>query len=285
MKNRMIINLLIACMIAAITLYVTDARESEKERERAVEEKSRLVPEADPEQFAHIEIIRKGAPKIVLAKENGSWYLKSPVNTRADLMPVNRLSEIVNMHSSSVYSKDEVTDLRRLGLWPANVILRLDDISIVIGTEIDPLSANRYVLYNDEIHLIPDNFYHFLVMGYPVFVNRLIVPNEKYIDGIETDKFIITRGDEEWRTTPKIGISAIEVLFRNWKGAFSSKVALYVERPSEEVFPLVLHLAGTSDKLVFQVAIQSDNIVLASKDLGVEYYLPIKLKNVLFPPF
>lgn len=288
MQNRMIRGLIIAVMIAGITLYVSHEKGKEREQQQRETTKNRIFAEYDPEKVLDLELRRSGAENIVVQKEKDGWNLKHPVHARADLTTVNRMLNVLAKQSASSYSFSEVNDLGRLGLAPGKeaAMLFLGDYKVAISTEVDPIKNLRYIGFNKRIYLVEDDFFYFLVSGYPSFINRLILPEEKDIAAIETNKFIITKGENSWETTPYIKPGQLELLFANWKKAFSERVSLLKkDRKIDEAQYIKIELEGEERSRLFFIVKDKEKLILINRRLGIEYYLPLKLEKELLPDY
>ncbi len=285
MKNRMMANLLIACMIAGITIYASNAYREEQELLEA--SSTTQISAIDPNSIDHIQILSKGHDKIELRKiEKDRWVLTKPVNSKADLTPIDRVMDILTAESHSKYDVDDVSSLESLGLRPAKRVVRLNEHRFVVGG-FDPLSNRLYVLYDDKVHLIDDTFSHFLLLGYPVYANRLILPDSSFIEAIQTPSFRITKGDDAWQTDPQMSPKKVQAIFRSWKNAFSEKVSylLVDDLKDQETTPVQIITSTPKALLNLEAVVKEDEIWLCRKDIGIKYHLPLKLKQELLPEF
>ncbi len=278
-------NLLIACMIAGITIYASNAHR--EEQDRLEKDSTKLISAIDPNSIDHIQILSKGHDKIELRKiEKDKWELTKPVNSKADLTPIDRIMDILTAESHSRYDIDEVSSLESLELRPAKRVVRLNEHRFVVGG-FDPLSNRLYVLFEDKVHLIDDTFSHFLLLGYPVYANRLILPDSSFIEAIQTPKFRITKGDDAWQTDPQMSPKKVQAMFRSWKNAFSEKVSylLVDDLKDQETTPVQIITSTPKALLNLEAVIKENEIWLCRKDIGIKYHLPIKLKRELLPEF
>lgn len=285
MKNRMIVNLLIACMIAGITIYASNAHREKLDLLKKAS--TSQISDIDPKSINHIQILSKGHDKIELRKiEKDKWQLSKPITNGADLTPIDRIMDILTAESHSKYDIDDVNSLESLDLKPAKRVVRLNEHRFVVGG-FDPLSDKLYVLYNDEVHLIDDTFSHFLFLGYPVFVNRLILPDSSFIEAIQSPKFRITKGVDTWQTDPQMSSEKVRAVFRSWKNAFSERVSyLLVDDLKDKVtIPVQIITSSPKGLLNLEAVIKNNEIWLCRKDIGIKYHLPIKLRQELLPEF
>ena len=285
MKNRMMANLVIACMIGGITIYASNAHR--KEQERKNKDTSKLLTSTAPETIDTVHIISKGHDNIELKKiDKDNWQLVKPVQARADLTPIDRTVDILASKSYSKYDKSDVSSLESLELQPAKRVVRLNGERFVIGGN-DPISNRLYVMHNNQVHLIDDEFSHFLLLGYPVFVNRLILPANSYIEAIQTPEYHIVKGNDSWQTDPVLSPEKVQAIFYAWTNAFSERVSylLVDDLKDQQTIPIQI-ITSDSDKILnLEAIIKDDQFYLCRKDIGVKYHMPQKLIEQLLPAF
>ncbi|THB75167.1 MAG: hypothetical protein D6B28_00775 [Gammaproteobacteria bacterium] len=285
MKNRMMANLVIACMIGGITLYASNAHRKEKERKQR--DTSQLFTAIAPDTITSIHIVSKGHDNIELKKiDKDNWQLIKPINAKADLTPIDRILDMLTSKSFSKYDKSDVSSLESLELQPAKRVVRLNSKRFVIGGH-DPISNRLYAMHKNTIHLIEDEFSHFLLLGYPVFVNRLILPVNSYIEAIQTPQYHIVKGNESWQTDPALSPEKVQAIFRSWNNAFSERVSylLVNDLKDQETIPVQIITSDSNTILNLEAVIKEDQFWLCRKDIGVKYHMPMKLKDELLPEF
>ena len=285
MKNRMMANLLIACMIAGITLYASNAHREKQERLK--KDTSQLLTDISPDTIDTIHIVSKGHDNIELIKiDKDNWKLVKPVEARADLTPIDRITDMLASKSFSKYDKSEINSLESLELQPAKRAVRLNGKRFVVGGH-DPISNRLYVMHNNKVHLIEDEFSHFLILGYPSFVKRLILPANTYIEAIQTPEYHIVKGNNSWHTDPELSPEKVQQIFRSWSNAFSERVSyLMVEDLKDQKTIPIQIITSDSNKIFNLEAVIKDNqFWLCRKDIGVKYHMPMKLVDELLPEF
>lgn len=281
----MMTNLIIACMIGGITLYASNAHREEQERKK--KDSSQLLTDISPDSIETIHIVSKGHDNIELKKiEKDKWEIIKPIKARADLTPIDRTAKLLSSKSYSKYDKSDVSSLEALELQPAKRVVRLNGERFVIGGH-DPISNRLYIMHDNQIHLIDDEFSHFLLLGYPVFVNRLVLPANSYIEAIQTPEYHIVKGNDAWQTDPALSAEKVQAIFYAWNNAFSERVSylLVDDLKNQETIPVQIITSDSNKILNLEAVIKDDQFWLCRKDIGVKYHMPIKLKEQLLPEF
>jgi hypothetical protein len=115
------------------------------------------LTELDPQQITRIRIDDLQGREISLQRLENQWMSD---DKPADPSRIGQLLKICQTPSLRRFPAPD--DLAPFGLTPAPIVMNLDDAILSFGNN-DPLNGWRYVLYEDEIHLIADGFHHHLL--------------------------------------------------------------------------------------------------------------------------
>jgi hypothetical protein len=111
----------------------------------------------DPQQISRIRISDLQGDETSLLRLENHWMIG---DRPADQSRVRQLLKICQTPSLRRFTAPD--DLAPYGLTPAPIVMTLDDSTLSFGN-IDPVNGWRYVLYQGEVHLIADGFYHHLI--------------------------------------------------------------------------------------------------------------------------
>lgn len=145
--NRSNLILLIVAMILAVILHYPIQPKEEQQ----------ILTSIDPKRVDNIYIVRTPLPDIHLKKQQQQWYLQSQL---ADQTLVSKILGLLQSRSFQQFSSVGKS-LEEYGLEQTQTRIRFNNTDLVFGKE-EPLHSHRYVLYNQQIHLI-NNYYYYLL--------------------------------------------------------------------------------------------------------------------------
>ena len=109
-----------------------------------------------------IKIATNDKPTILIQKSGESWSIqKNSLNLSLDPSSIQNLlvlTEADSIHQFKV-NKDELT---KYGLHSPRLIATVNEINMQFG-DLDPLNNLRYVLIDNTVHVIKDDFYKHLL--------------------------------------------------------------------------------------------------------------------------
>ncbi len=135
------------------------------------EKNNKPVSDIATEQISTIEInageITFGSKIMAFNKTNNLWVLRNDDSIAIDQDKIKKLLDILNTHS---FRQFENTQENRVAfkLEDSKNYYLLNNKKIVFGT-LDPVDQNRYVLFDNQIHLITDYYYQFLLADIDFF--------------------------------------------------------------------------------------------------------------------
>lgn len=244
------------------------------------------LTDIEPADIKAIRIERPGQETIELKKEaQASWWLSQPVAIAGNALRIESLLEITSAASHTQLDAHE-HDLARFGLDRPRVKLRLGNRELSFG-DIEPLSGRRYVLTDDRIHLITDQFYHYLNGTVPSFVNSIVLGPEVVPVELELPGFHLSSDGISWETSPdhkKLNAGAANILIDAWKAAQAISVSTYDTTLAREDVARI-RLKGQENSIRFDITNESHRFVLGRPDLGIQYELdPKSAKHLLSLP-
>ncbi|MDR3390057.1 MAG: DUF4340 domain-containing protein [Rudaea sp.] len=140
-------------LVAAVTLLGV-AVYAELAHERV------LVPQPltgiDPAVVRSIEVRCAACRTRRFARDKSGWRMLEPYALPADAEAVARLLAIAHAPVQERHPLHDY-DPAKLGLEPAQITLKFDDLVIAIGGE-NPIDHDRYVRIGDELLRVPDRF-------------------------------------------------------------------------------------------------------------------------------
>ena len=114
----------------------------------------------------NIKLISKQR-QLEFSKHNNLWSLPSSPDKPVQQAHIEKLLGILKTHSYRQFENNE-NNRKAFGLNAATGEMILNDMQILYGTT-DPTTDNRYILFNNQIHLITDLYYQYLLAGEAFF--------------------------------------------------------------------------------------------------------------------
>lgn len=268
MRSRVALNVVL--LIVVLTLSGVVLLTPEKANSPIVVK----LTDMEPADIGVLRIERSGQRDITLEKKaQTSWWLSQPLALRADPKRVQSLLEITGATSHTQLDAN-AHDLTRFGLDRPKVTLLLGDRQLIFG-DTESLSGRRYVLTDSRIHLITDQFYHYLNATVPSFVNPAILDPEAVPVELELPALHLSFDGIGWETSPphlQLEPDAANSLVGAWKEARAVSVRVYDEALSRDNV-VRIRLEGQAQHIRFDFVSEPHRFVLGRPDLGIQYEL------------
>lgn len=228
-----------------------------------------------------IGIERHGHPAVLLERIDARWQLTAPLALPADEFRVQTLLGLLDARSHSGF-RAAGNDLAQFGLEPPLALLRFDEATLAFGNT-ESLSARRYVLSADQVHLIDDRWFS-QVFGAPeAWADPRPLPAHAKV-------VRIVLPDAEWRlhegrwqrapAQPSLSADAGQILADAWQSARALQV-----RAHDPDLPwdgqVVVRLADAAQDIVFELARITDALMLGRPDLRLQYRFLARQGNEL----
>ena len=244
------------------------------------------LTDIEPADIKAVRIDRPDQQIIELYKETQtSWWLAEPIAIRGSTQRIESLLEIASAESHTQLDAHE-HDLARFGLDRPRVKLHLGNRGLFFG-DTEPLSGRRYVLVDDRVHLITDQFYHYLNGTIPSFVNPVVLGPEVVPVGLELPGLHLIFDGIGWEMLPDnngLNANAAISLIEAWKEARATSVSTYDATLARGDVARI-RLEGQESSIQFDITRDSDRFVLGRPDLGIQYELdPNSAKHLLSLP-
>ena len=227
-----------------------------------------------PDQVSTIHIERITRDPLSFIKREARWYLlNGEQELPASGFQLQALLRLLEARSTSQYAADTV-DLEALGLEPAQVTVKINDVEILLGNT-EPLGNRRYALVHKTVHLIEDRYQHLVNAGWTNFIERKLLPAGRIIRTLLLPDMNLTSTDtNQWQLSPENpGVSAdsIAQLVDHWNNASALYARRYDGSQSDEI--IILGFQDTPDTLTFTVIAHTPELILARPDWNIQYHL------------
>jgi hypothetical protein len=168
MKSKVLVNLMLALLLTGLVLFAFFRPKEQPAAEMRLTQLTR-------EDINRITVERRGSPTIQLQKRDGGWRISAPLQTRADPMQVDRLTDIA---TATARHKLPPGDAGRYQLDPPQMKLTLNDEAFAFG-RINDITYEQYVATAGTVYLVAP-FYGY---GIPTEVTKLV--SRKLLDDTE----------------------------------------------------------------------------------------------------
>lgn len=234
----------------------------------------------DPASIDSILIEREHYQSVVVKKQAGHWHLVGNKTLPAAEIQMNALTRILQASSSQQYAP-ETLDLAALGLDPPRATLTLNETVILIG-DTDALESKRYILINQQVHLVTDQYQHLVNADLPNFVSRQLLSGQQTITRLTLAGLSLSMIDQQWQLAPESSTTSadsLQILIDNWQNATALYVSRYQPADTKETVTIDYDDAPS---ITFQVVSHRPELVLARPELGIQYHLTEGYENQLF---
>ncbi len=275
MKKTTLVNLALLLIIGILVLLTIYEPGIEKPPEAP------LLLSLKREDVKHIVIKRDGQETVELAKgDDGKWLLLQPIKIAASSFRIDSLLRITESKSLNRFAA-ESAKLAGYKLDKAKAELILNDtVKLTFGAA-TPLDQRRYVLLDNQVHLITDNLYYFMISSWPTFVSMIPLPEKDSISALTLPNLKLQWQENRWQLEPKLETGSadnITALLDAWKFAAATSVKVYDGKKGEKI---TVQFKDKEQPVQFLLTARAPDLVLARPELGIEYHFPAELADKL----
>lgn len=263
MRARLLLNLVLLLAVIGLGLFFWHAPEKNGEPRVA-------ISDIRIDQIETIRLLRNSQEVLALERDAGNWRLREPFIMDADNNRAEGLLMVAAIASEGRHDRGEL-DLSRYGLEPEQTVLYLDEHRFVIGDE-HPLQAQRYVLFQDQVHLVPDTLFRELQAPATYFANGKLLPVAETPSRIILPDRTLTRDDTEWQADPPLEHRSPNAAGNAWRTAYAMTVSQYRDEPAS-VYGEIVAEFERAEPITLQIVSLPPNIILARPELGIQYHL------------
>ncbi|MDP2155934.1 MAG: DUF4340 domain-containing protein, partial [Sulfuricella sp.] len=188
MKSRILLNLVVAGLVAVLSLLVWL-------KPRPVAPTEFKLSTLASASINRIAIEKPGQPAIVLQKNPSGWRLSAPFQARAEGTATGRLLEIL---AATSLQRFPATDLGRFQLDLPLLRITLNDQEFSFGTQ-NTLTGEVYVATNGGVHPVAPSYLAHAMKMPADFAARAFLAEEEKPTGFEfADLKLSQNSDGKW---------------------------------------------------------------------------------------
>lgn len=241
----------------------------------------------NPSEVDQIHLSRLGHVEFALQRRSQPvggkklWYLQQPVAMPASEIKVAQLLGLLTTNSLHQY-QIKSDNLPKLGLQPPQWEIQLGDTVVKFG-KTEPIDQKRFVLVNNTVHLINDQYSQYR-FGSPLMLANLdILPVDKSVKELHLPDNIIKKVDGRWQSSSAGDTNTqnnYKELIDRWRYAQALRVAMADNVDKAGLFSdatnVTVYLENAQQPVHFSVRDNDQNVIVTNEDWGVTYYLAPK---------
>lgn len=278
MKSRLLVNLVLALLLAGLALYAYFGTRQEPAPQPR-------VTALKTGEITRIRVEHRGSPAIELEKHGEGWRLTAPLTTRADRYQVDRITDIVNATSKQQLS---ATDLPAFDLAPPLIRVVLNDQAFSFG-RINDITNEQYLAVGDAVHLVAP-LYGYGIPSDPLKLasSRILADDESPVS-FDFGRHRYVRKDGQWLTEGAAAQSGGEPLsqddFNRWADEWQRTAALAVEPHKGGRGAERLTIGFSNGKSVSMLLLRRESgLVLVRTDENMQYRVGEEVGRRLLDP-
>ena len=264
MHSRLRLNIALFLLAVALTIFLINTGKKGSVVHDVV------LTSIDPARITGIKIIRNGNNEIVFNQQKGQWMMQEPYYLSANKFRIDTMLKLLKAHSYTQFDARKV-GLERFLLKTPAVSIQFNHDRIDFG-DVSPLGKQRYVLFNNTVHLINDSLYEQLQAPAVFFISPRLLPAEADITAIQLPGYQLRKTADKWNIEPAKTISADKIteLVSAWKSAEAITVREYEEKELSGTIRIEL---SQGDPIEFDIVSVPPQLILARPKLGIQYHI------------
>ncbi|HIF17843.1 MAG TPA: DUF4340 domain-containing protein [Cycloclasticus sp.] len=264
MKNRLIINLLLAVLVIALgaVAWLKPGQETPKE--------TAVIP-LNINAINTLRIDRKNTKSITLKRTNQQWYIAQPFKAPALVGKIERLLKISQIKPSVSYPLN-TADFSRFGLDKPTASITFNNQTLSLG-DTESVNSRRYASNDKQLFLLDDTFLHHLTAPIDAYIDSRLLPGSVQITGLQTPHINLQQNDGYiWKNllAPSIELSSdsVQMLLDEWRFAR----AITVNHQLNEIKARdIIVTFNKQQTLVFTLIENKNDVILIAKDSHLAY--------------
>lgn len=264
MRTRLLINLVLLLGVLALGAFYWF-------KPATMDQPMKPISTIERADIERIRVERPDEPTIDLEKQNDDWRLLAPLQADAE---DSRVGSILLLPLSASESRFPAAhqQLAKFGLEPAQLTITFDSKKFVIG-DASPLNdQQRYVLYDDHVHLIDSRLYQRLNAPLTYYVNPSLTPPDSQLTRIRLPDGVLSQRGEEWHVVPERLSDSPDSVAESWQTARATYVKTHDSSTSEYSNEVTLEFAE-HESISYRIVETMPQIILAQPEQGLQYHL------------
>ncbi|MDO8704010.1 MAG: DUF4340 domain-containing protein [Sulfuricaulis sp.] len=267
LRRRWLLNAGLLLLIAALT-WVAMQRSEQKQATPAPP-----LTAVSTSAISHIRIERPEQPDIALEKTGEEWKLTAPQPARANQFNVEAL--LGTLSAPGIVRFPAVAgELGKFGLDRPQSRIQYENETIAFGA-VHPLNNQVYVLYKNEVVLIPAHHLSAATYPYTNFIDSRLLEADRRLVALRIPGFSLTLKDGVWHRQPpdkKLSSDQINDFTSEWQNARALSVEKYSGKRAIGEIDITTTRESKSEKLRLGILATHPDFVLHRQDENLEYH-------------
>ena len=279
MKSKVVVNLVLVLLLMGLVAYAL--LRPQKQSDPGIR-----LTQLKREEINRIAVQRRGSPEIQLEKRDGRWRILAPLQTRADSIQVDRLTDIA---TATAKHKLADADPGLYDLAPPQVTLTLNDQAFAFG-RVNDVTYEQYVGTAGAVYLVAPFYGYGIPAGVTPLVSRKLLDDTEVPVGFDFGNSRIVRDEHgSWVVAGKSAAQQGKPLsqddFNRWADEWRLTTSLGVEprRGARGKERLVVHFKD-GRKVVMEVIAKEPEFLLVRSDENMQYRMGAEVGRRLLDP-
>lgn len=281
MNSRKLLNLGLLVLVVGLGVIVM----SDFTDKTSIAEPKKLS-DLDPADINQISISLESDKPIELKRVNDNWRMIKPIEIAANEVQVFSLLSLLNTISYGKYKVAEA-DLAKYGLKPPTLTIEFNQNRFAIGDE-NPVNHRRYVLFNDNIHLIQDHYSNIAKSAPSGLINLTLIPKNSKITSLQLVDFKLVLLDGRWSMIPEpadpVSQDSLREFIDNWQftQALEASMTGSVATPKINYQEVRIEFNTDTPAMDLLTFATKNETLIVNPKLGVQYHLTREVGRRLF---
>lgn len=270
MKNRWLLNLILAIVIGVLALVAIYKPGARKEAE------STPLTALPAEAVTQVRLLRPNQANVVLEKHDEAWWLTAPRRARANNF---RTGELVRLATTPVKTRFAAApeDLAKYGLDRPIATVFLNDAEIRFGA-MHPLQNELYVLHAGQVQLVPATTLRAATGPVDDLLSLNLLDDKAKIVALRLPGFSLRQNEQgAWVRTPELKDLESDRINRfvdEWRYARALSVSPARSATAREQVLVTIADGAKTRTLEFGIITRKPELVIVRRDEKLEYHFP-----------
>jgi len=233
-----------------------------------------------PQNVNQIQIFKNGE-STVLHKKKNIWQITQPISVKANQFRIGSLLQLLTTNNYTKYDSANLK-LKTFGLDTPSPVVKINDEIFSFGIS-NPINNKRYVLHNNTVYIIDDNFYPLINSQIGTLVDQNLFPTETILSSLQTNQFNLSKNEKGlWKSSLPASADSINEMIHNWNNAQAFGVHDYTPTNKKPLNNIKVVLQDQTKPIDFFIKSTQPWLIIVRPDLNLEYHFDAEMYDRLF---
>lgn len=246
-----------------------------------------LIPGFKDLPVEQIHIIRRRKPPLLLISRKNNWYLKGPVQARANPLLIQAILALPQLRPPHRYRINGL-DLRQYGLNPPQMTIQYGKGNQIELGKINPINHLQYVRVTNHVYLIQGALAGLNQSGSLSWVSLSLLPPQSRIERITLPNLSIQASPSgQWLISPQsknFNSKQARTLIKAWTELSAYQVTKPRKKTTDSNHNANPHIRidlKNGAVYSFDIISSTPELVLRRVRTGIDYHLPANTERKL----